>query len=100
MVRIEKYYPVVLAILFFLVHLLLFSHNGIRNLYDATVYLQEADFLLQHARLEDSQHVFYIIPIALIAFFRWFLPEQILAYLIFQCIVSCLAMLSLYASSV
>ncbi len=97
--KFEKYDGHVLIVLFLVVHFLLLTYFGIRNLFDAVVYESEADLLFQFGRLAEADHIFYFVPIVLIGFFKWMFHGQIMPYLIFQMTISCLAMLSLYAST-
>src|SRR5689334_15468343 len=88
-----------LAILFLLVHFFLFQHYGIRDLYDARDYIKDADFLVEKGKLMDLQRLFYVVPIGFMALARIIFPEQILPYLLFQCIISGFAVVALYRAS-
>jgi Dolichyl-phosphate-mannose-protein mannosyltransferase len=88
----------ILGIVWAVVHSLLFWRYGIRPLFDAAGYVQGADFLIENGRFEDFHHVFYAVPISLLAFFRWVFTDQLLPFLIFQCLLSGLATVALYCS--
>lgn len=77
------YHLIVLAIVWLVVHVLLAWQFGIRNLYDANVYIQAADFLVREGRLEHVQYIFYAVPITFIALFRSVFEGQITPFLIF-----------------
>lgn len=96
---IEVYHLAILVLLWIIVHALLVQQYGLRSLHDALSYIRRADHLLTHGSLEDPQDIFYIVPISLIAFFRWLFPTQLLAYLFFQSIISGIATLTLYWSA-
>ena len=97
---IDKYHWIILSTLWVAVHVLLFTHYGIRNPYDTIDYIQHADSLNQSGRFSDIEHIFYAVPIIIIAAFRWLFPEQILPFLIFQCIISGISVVALYKASV
>jgi hypothetical protein len=94
-----RWHSVVLTFLFLSVHLLLFWHHGIREFYDSRGYLQGADYILQHGKLEDMHHLFYSIPILTMAFFRWLSPGTVGSIIIFQCFLSGLATVALYKAA-
>jgi hypothetical protein len=94
-----KYHPIILSILWAVVHVLLFRHYGVRNLIDSKHYLEIADHFLTYGKLEYTEHFFYVIPISLMAFFRWVFPDQIMQFLIFQSFLSGIAMIALYKAS-
>jgi hypothetical protein len=95
----DKYHVTILVAVWGIVHAFLFFHYGIRSLYDAKVYIQCADALIQDGALEDSHFIFYSVPIHLIAFFRWIFPGQLVPYLVFQCVISLFATIALYRAS-
>ena len=95
----EKRILIGLTIVWLVIHVLLFKYYGIRNLFDAVGYVKGADFLIQHGRLIDIHHFFYVVLVGLIAFFRILFPNEILPYLIFQCLISGLATLALYKTA-
>lgn len=80
------------------VHTMLFWHFGVRTLFDASDYMRGADFLIAHGRFEDIHHVFYAVPVGLLALFRLVFPEQLLPFLFFQSVLSGMAILSIYSS--
>lgn len=88
-----------LAVLWLLVHLFLFQHYGVRNLLDSAYYVKFADLFLERGRLVDIHHIFYSIPIMLLAASRWLFPDQVVPYLILQGIISMFAVISLYKAS-
>lgn len=96
---IQVYHLVILVLLWIVIHALLIHQYGLRNLHDALSYIRRADHLLVHGSLEDQQDIFYIVPISLIAFFRWLFPTQLWPYLFFQSIISGIATLALYRSA-
>jgi hypothetical protein len=89
----------ILAALWLVVHLFIFSHNGIRWLHDAVGYLKAGDFLLSDGKLIDPYHAFYSAYIGTIALFRYFFPGSITGVLLFQSIMSLIATFSLYEVS-
>lgn len=93
---LNKRFAWLLLFLWVVVHVFLFWFYGIRNMFDADVYVRAADFLLVHGRLEDAQLTFYVVPISIMAFFRLLFPGQVLPFLIFQSLLSGLAMIALY----
>lgn len=91
-----NWHIIVLVIAWAVIHTLLFRYYGVRDLFDASGYVRGADFLIEHGRFEDIHHVFYAVPVCLLAFFRLIFPQQLLPFLIFQSILSGLATLSIY----
>ncbi len=87
---------VCLAFLWLSVHAVLIAFYGYRNLFDANGYLEGADFLLANGNLIDIHHAFYITHISIIAFFRWIFPNLVYPTIIFQCILSGVALILLY----
>ncbi len=98
--RPQNYYLSGLIILWLLVHTFLIQHYGFRELEDGVSHIKGADYLLKYKRLEDTRHIFYLTTISLIAVFRWIFPGQIMPFIFAQCILSGVAMVSLYFSSV
>jgi hypothetical protein len=92
-------YGLFLVSLWLLVHIFLFWHFGVRQLFDAKGYVQGADFLLTYGKLEDIHHAFYCVPIAGLALFRFLFPGEVVPFLIFQCLVSGLAAWALFKSA-
>lgn len=99
MAKIRPFHLVTLLTLFLVTHAFLFWHFGIRNLFDSDGYIQAGDFFLNYGELQDVRQVFYFTHIGLIAFFRFLFPNQIIPFLVFQCIISCLSMFALYKST-
>jgi hypothetical protein len=71
----------------------------VRNLVDSLGYTAAADFFLAHGVLEDVHHVFYAVPIFIISFFRWIFLGEVIPFLIFQCVISWLAVCALYKAT-
>ena len=80
-----------LAIVWAVVHSLLFWRFGVRNMFDSAVYVRGADFLIEHGRFGDFYHLFYAVYIILLALFFWVFTYQLLPSLVLQCMVSGLA---------
>ncbi len=93
---IPVYHLAILVLLWLGIHILLVHQYGLRNLHDAASYVRRADYLLIHGSMEDSQDIFYAVPVGLIALFRWLFPGQLVPFLFFQSIVSVLAAIALY----
>jgi hypothetical protein len=98
MSRINKYHLLILMLLWSVVHLILFEYYGIRDLYDATENLKRADLFSYHW-MEDFRHIFYTVPFLLISLFHFISPNSVTPFIIFQCVLSGLATISLYVSS-
>ena len=79
-----------------IVHVSLFMHHGVRTLFDSTGYIKAADFLIEHGKLEDIHLFFYAVPVGCIAFFRILFPGEIIPFLIFQSVISGIAVVALY----
>lgn len=91
---------VVIFFLWIAIHVLLYIRLDIRTgLYDAVLYLKGADFFYTHGRFEDPHHIFYAIPILILVLFKGVTTDHILAYVLFQCLLSGVAALALYRSS-
>lgn len=91
-----RYHVTILLLLWTVIHVLLLHHYGVRSLFDGLGYIRCADYLVLNGYLEDPHETFYAIPIALMAFFRWMFPGQLLPYLFFQSVLSFFATLALY----
>lgn len=96
----KEYLVCFLVLLWLKVHIVLTLVYGHRDFYDAMLYLREADFLLATKTLKDSFYAFYITHIATISFFRWLVPGEFFPAIVFQCMVSGLAILLLYRASI
>jgi len=96
---INKYHVVSLVIAWAVIHGILFWHFGIRTLYDSADYVKHAAFLIEHGKFEDTDQLFYAMPILFIAFSRWLFAQQLLPFLIFQIALSGIAVLALYRSA-
>ncbi len=89
----------ILAILWTVVHALLFWRYGIRYFEDSVTYIQAAEFLASHGYLADPDQIFYSVPIICIAVLRLFTEDPSLFFIAFQCLVSALATLALYRTA-
>lgn len=89
----------ILSFLFVLIHSLLFWHYGIRVFYDSAAYLEAADYIIKNGELQDVHHLFYIVPISIMAVFRLLFPGEIIPIVLFQCILSLGATVLLYKSA-
>jgi hypothetical protein len=96
---IGKRHSIILVLLFVLVHCLLFWHYGVRTFYDSAAYLEAADYVIAHGKLQDFHHLFYTVPILIMSAFRLLFPGQVLPILLFQCFLSGLAVIALYKSA-
>jgi 4-amino-4-deoxy-L-arabinose transferase-like glycosyltransferase len=85
-----------ITILWISVHVLLLYHYGIRTFVDSSIYIDSADYLIKHGMLEDLRYIFYIIPITLISICRYIYPNQVIPFVVLQCIISYGAVLVLY----
>jgi len=95
----EKYRIGFLFLLWIFVHVALFYCFGIRTLYDSKGYIQGADYLLANNTLEDVHHIFYAVPIVILSFFRLTFTDSVLPFLLFQIVVSGIAMIALYKTT-
>lgn len=95
----KRYHPAILITLWVIMHSLLFAHYGIRNLVDANSYVDEAKYIVRHGTLDDIRHLYYFIPIGIMAIFELLFPNQILPFLFFQILLNGLACWSLYKGS-
>ncbi|ELR69008.1 hypothetical protein C900_05566 [Fulvivirga imtechensis AK7] len=95
-----KLHLIIILIAWGCVHLSLFLIFGFRVLFDAEVYLRGADYLIAHGKLEDSHHIFYSVHIGIIALSRLISAHTVAPVIIFQIILSGLATILLYKSSV
>lgn len=82
-----------------LVHGALAMHFGVRELFDSADYIRSADVLWQTGNLDRDYYIFYVVPLVLIAIFRALFDGQVIPFLIFQCMVSAVAILALYRSA-
>lgn len=64
---------VFLFLLWVMIQGVLFWRFGIREMYDATYYIIEADNLVKSGSLSDPTYLFYLIPISILALCRWFM---------------------------
>lgn len=96
-----RFHLPILILTWLVVHSVLLWHYGIRtSLFDARVYVEEAAYLLEYGTLEDTYRIFYAVPIALLAVFRLLFAENIIPFLLFQCILSGMAAAALYQAAV
>lgn len=98
-VNIGAVHVAVLAVVWLVMHSVLAWKFGVRNLFDADLYIKGADFLVHNGRLQDTHHIFYGVPIVLMALFRSLFVGKIIPFLFFQCIISALATWCLYKSA-
>lgn len=90
---------ILLFFVWLFMHIVLLNYPGIReDLYDARLYIKGAEFLLLQGRFEDTHHIFYGIPILLMASSKW-LTGSVVIYIIFQSVISGLAAWSMYLSA-
>lgn len=82
------------------VHLVIFRYLGIRQLYDSKGYIAAADYFLAEQSLQDVHHVFYVVPILLLAFTRFIFGDTVVPFLILQILTSGFAMVALYRTAV
>lgn len=82
-----------------LIHLLLYYHYGLRSLIDADGYVKGADHLIATGHLEDTHHLYYLVPIALLAFCRLFFPDTVIPFLFLQSFISLLSVIAIYKCS-
>jgi hypothetical protein len=95
--RLKRISPIwILILLWCLVHVFLMLFFGHRKLVDAEGYLIGADYILSNGTLEDVHHTFYLTHVGSILFFRWLFPDLIFPVLVFQCVVSGVALILLY----
>lgn len=78
------------------VHAFLFYYPGLRyDLFDSKGYREFGQYLIQYGVLAKPTYIFYIIPIFLIGLFDNF-QNGLIAFFIFQSLVSLLATFALY----
>src|SRR5688572_22075328 len=94
-----SYHALILSVLFFCVHLMLFWHYGIRVLWDSAAYIEAADFVVANGELQDIHHLYYSVPILIMAAFRVLFPGSLIPILLFQCLLSGVATIALYKSA-
>lgn len=97
--RKDHLLTILLFVLWFGIHTALFLHYGLRDLLDAHRYALKADFLLSHGRLQEASDLFYVVPIALLAFFGTISHPAGVPFIIFQCLLSGIATAALYKAS-
>ena len=96
---IKKDHFLILFSLFILVHVALFWNYGIREFMDSVAYIEGADYVIRHHELQDYHHLFYSVPILIMATFRLLFPNDVVPILLFQCLLSGLATVALYKSA-
>ncbi|HEY5916517.1 MAG TPA: glycosyltransferase family 39 protein, partial [Chryseolinea sp.] len=94
-----RFHVLILSFLFFFVHLVLFWHYGIRVLWDSAAYIEAADFVVANRELQDIHHLYYSVPILIMAAFRVLFPGTLIPILLFQCLLSVIATIALYKSA-
>jgi hypothetical protein len=94
-----RYHVLILSFLFLSVHLVLFWHYGIRVLWDSAAYIEAADFVVANGELQDIHHLYYSVPILIMAALRILFPGTLIPILLFQCLLSGIAIIALYKSA-
>jgi hypothetical protein len=94
-----RYHVLILSFLFLCVHLVLFWHYGIRVLWDSAAYIEAADFVVANGELQDIHHLYYSVPILIMAALRFLFPGTLIPILLFQCLLSGIAIIALYKSA-
>ena len=97
MFRIAKTHLLFLLTLWLVVNVIVYFHSGIRtDLYDARGYIKSAEYFLEHGHFQVSFQFFYSLPILMIALCLKVFPEGMIAFVIFQCLLSAVATLAVY----
>ena len=94
-----RYHVLILSLLFICVHVVLYWHYGTRVLMDAEGFIVAADYIVKHGQLQDIHHLYYSVPILIMAAFRALFPGEVMPILLFQCLLSGLATVALYKSA-
>ncbi|HEY8934556.1 MAG TPA: glycosyltransferase family 39 protein [Cyclobacteriaceae bacterium] len=94
-----RFHIISITILWGFIHVLLLKHYGIRTFVDSAIYINESDYLIKHGMLDDLRYIFYVIPIVLISLCRVIFSNQIIPFIILQCIISYGAVLVLYRTA-
>jgi len=66
---------------------------------DAEGFIEAADYIVEHGQLQDIHHLYYSVPILIMAAFRALFPGEVMPILLFQCLLSGLATVALYKSA-
>ena len=66
---------------------------------DSAAYIEAADYVVDHHQLQDYHHLYYSVPILIMATLRILFPDQVVPILLFQCVLSGLATIALYNSA-
>ena len=77
----------------------MFLHYGVRELMDSAGFLEAADYVVAHGKLQDGHHLYYSVPILIMAAFRMLFPGNVMPILLFQCLLSGVATVALYKSA-
>jgi hypothetical protein len=93
---VVRYQLMFLIIAWVGVHGFLFYRFGNRLFVDAVRYVAKGTFIFEEGSLETATDIFYLLPIFFIGLFKWLAPDSDLPFLIFQSVVSAVAMLLLY----
>ena len=97
--RINHKLPYLLLALSLGVHFCLFYFFGVRDQFvDSRRYIEMADFVISNGRLEFFYQIFYAIPILLLALFRTVFRDGLIAFVVFQSMLSTVAAFFLYRS--
>jgi hypothetical protein len=94
-----RYHVVILSLLVICVHVVMYWHYGTRVLMDAEGFIEAADYVVAHGQLQDIHHLYYSVPILIMAAFRALFPGEVMPILLFQCLLSGLATVALYKSA-
>ena len=77
----------------------MYWHYGIRVFMDSEGYIEAADYMVANGKLQDIHHLYYSVPILIMAAFRALFPGELMPILLFQCLLSGLATVALYKSA-
>jgi hypothetical protein len=94
-----RYHVLILSLLFICVHVVMYWHHGTRVLMDAEGFIEAADYIVAHGKLQDIHHLYYSVPILIMAAFRALFPGEVMPILLFHCLLSGLATVALYKSA-
>ncbi|MGC1240282.1 MAG: glycosyltransferase family 39 protein, partial [Chryseosolibacter sp.] len=67
--------------------------------FDSREYFEAADFFLMHGAFEVFHHIFYALPISLMALFKVIFGDAVIPFVVFQCLLSGIAALCLYRAA-
>lgn len=95
---IPRVHFLIISIAFLLVHVAMFQLYGIRNLFDALGYLNSAKGFIANGVLDGRHSFFYSLHVSLLAGFMLIFKDNVIPFLILQCLVSFMAVLFFYRS--